>query len=450
MDPRADGDGHVAAVQDAPDVEPGGDEPHPGGGNGHERRERRERRDDEPPPKPPLRARVRRWRRQHPRGAVILVVAVVLALAAGVVLWWWLHVHESTDDAQIDGHIAPVGVRIAGTVTAVHVEDNQAVTAGQLLVELDPRDYEVALARAEAELAQARANLEAEHPNVPITATSNLTQVLTTGEDITTARAAVAAAERDAQAALARVHAAEATDARAQADLARNRFLIGQRAIAPQRFDEIAATAKAAHAELASQQATARAAQKAVDEQRARLQQALSRAGEAQKNAPHQLSIKQANTDAKTAAVKIAEANVARAKLDLDYTRITAPLAGVVGRRSAEPGQRVQPGEQLLAIVALDDLWVTANFKETQLRQLRIGQSVHVHVDALAAAIDGTVESFAGASGARYSLLPPENATGNFVKVVQRLPVRIKIAPDQDTKRRLRPGMSVVPRVRVH
>ncbi len=431
-----------------------GIEPHPDG-NGRDEEapshpdiERRDEHEEEPP-KPSRRERLRRWRREHPRGAVVLIVVLALLVVVGAVVWWWLHVHESTDDAQIDGHIAALSARVAGNVTAVYVEDNTPVTAGQLLVQLDPRDYQVALARAEADLLRARAELEAEHPNVPMTETTNVMQLQTTSQEVTNARAAVAAAERDAQAALARVASANATNVRAQADLARNQYLISQRAIPQATFDQFAATAKAARADVASAQATARAAQKAVEEQRARLEEALSRHGEVTRNAPRQLSIRQANIDAKEAAVKAAEAAVERARLDLEYTRVVAPFNGVVGKRTVERGQHVQPGEQLLAVVDLDDLWVTANFKETQLRLLRIGQKVHVKVDALARSIDGTVESFAGASGARYSLLPPENATGNYVKVVQRLPVRIHLAAPDDVRKRLRPGMSVEPRVRV-
>ena len=395
----------------------------------------------------PLGRRARRWRREHPRGAVIALVVVLALVAVGVIVWWWMHTHETTDDAQIDGHIAPISSRVAGTVTRVYVEDNQTVERGQLLVELDPRDYEVAVARAEAELAQARAQLAAENPNVPITATTNVTQIATSSDEVVSARAAIAAAGRDYQSSLARVKASEANGARAEADLARYKYLLGQRAIPQERYDQVVATAKAARADTDSARALARSAQKTVEQQQARLQQALSRQGEANRNAPHQLSIREANIAAKEAAVKAAEAAVERAKLDLSYTKIAAPVAGVVGKRSVEPGQRVQPGEELLSVVALGDLWVTANFKETQLRRLRIGQKVRIKVDALGEKIDGTVESFAGASGARYSLLPPENATGNYVKVVQRLPMRIRIEPNQDPHRRLRPGMSVEPSV---
>jgi len=412
-------------------------------GNGHDREH-----DEEPEPeREPVRVRARRWRRAHPRGTLLIVAGVLLLIAGAILLWWYFHTHESTDDAQIDAHIAPISSRVAGTVTAVAVEDNRPVERGQLLVELDPRDYKVALARAEAELAQARAQLAAESPNVPITATRNVTQIANAGDDVTSARAAVEAATRDHQSALAHVKAAAANQARADADLARYKYLLGQRAIPEERYDAIVAADKATRAEADSARALARSAQKSVEQQQARLQQALSRAGEAHRTAPEQLTIREANIAAKEAAVKAAEAAVERAKLDLEYTRIVAPVAGVVGNRSVEPGQRVQPGEPLLGVVALDDLWVTANFKETQLRRLRPGQKVRIKVDALDEKIDGVVESFPGASGARYSLLPPENATGNYVKVVQRLPVRIRIQPNQDPHRRLRPGMSVEPNV---
>ena len=435
--PHHDGDGREPETPDEEHEPERTREPEPGS-------------DGEPPkPREPLRRRAARWRRAHPRGTVAIVVILIALVAVAVIVWWWMHTHESTDDAQIDGHIAPISSRVAGTVTRVYVEDNQRVERGQLLVELDPRDYEVAVARAEAQLAQARAELAAANPSVPITATSNVTQIATSSDEVESARAAIAAAERDYQSALARVKAAEANGTRAEADLARYKYLLSQRAIPEQRYDAALATAKAARADVESARALARGAQKEVDQQKSQLQQALSRQGEANRNAPHQLSIREANIAAKEAAVKAADAALERAKLDLSYTKIMAPVAGVVGKRSVEPGQHVQPGEEMLSVVALGDLWVTANFKETQLNHLRVGQKVRIKVDALDEKLDGTVESFAGASGARYSLLPPENATGNYVKVVQRLPVRIKIAPDQDRQRRLRPGMSVEPRVTV-
>lgn len=397
-----------------------------------------------------LRGRVGGWRRAHPRGAIALLVLVVLLIVGAAILWWYLATFESTEDAQIDGHISPVSTRVAGTVTGVFVENNQRVQAGQLLVQLDPRDYQVALDRAEAELARAQAQLAATHPSVPITSTTTQTTVATTTQEVSDAEAALAAAERDVQAAQARVQAARATEERARADLDRTRYLFLEKATPVERLDAAEAVYKAAHADVASQRALARAAAKAVEQQQARLRQAWSRQGEAQKNAPRQVSVQKSQIDAQQAAVRAAQAEVERAQLELAYTRITAPIAGVIGMRSAEPGQRVQPGEQLVAVVDLDHVWVTANFKETQIKGMRVGQPVHIEVDALGGeALRGQVESFPGATGARYSLLPPENATGNWVKVVQRLPVRIALSPGQDPRHRLRLGMSVEARVRV-
>lgn len=414
--------------------------PEPPRKNGHDgERPRRRWRD----------GRLGRWRREHPRGALVIVVLVLLLIVAVIVIWWYLATFESTDNAQIDGHISPVSTRVAGTVTRVFVEDNQRVVAGQLLAQLDPADYKVALARAEAELQRAQATLEAAHPSVPITSTTTQTAVATTEQEVATAEAAVAAAERDAQAARARVQAALATAERAKSDLDRQQYLFRQKAIPRERLDAAVATYKAARADVASQRALARAANKAVEQQKARLEQAESRQREAQKNAPRQVNVQKAQIDAQQAAVRAAAAAVERARLDLSYTRIVAPIAGIVGKRSVEPGQRVQPGEQLVAIVDLDHVWVTANFKETQMEVLRVGQSARIHVDALDEDLRGKIVSFPGATGARYSLLPPENATGNWVKVVQRLPVRIALAPGQDPHDRLRLGMSVEARVRV-
>jgi membrane fusion protein (multidrug efflux system) len=410
-------------------------------GDGHKR--------EPPQEKLPLRRRMGRWRRAHPRGTVVIALLLVASVAAAIFLGRYLRSYISTDDAQIDAHIAPLSTRVSGTVTAVLVEDNQAVKAGQLLIQLDPRDYQVALERAQGDLLQAEGNLAAENPNLPMTMTTTNTQLATFASDVDNARAALSAAEREVQSAEARVHAARANLARADADLARYKFLSKEKAIPEERYDQVVATAKAQRADLQSQLASARAARHVVEEQRARLAQALKRQGEVQKNAPRQVSIRQAELDAREGAVKAAQAAVARARLDLEYTRIVAPFDGVVGKRTVEPGQRVQPGEQLMALVDLDRLWVTANFKETQIQRLKLGQPARISVDALDQKYDGWVESFAGASGARYSLLPPENATGNYVKVVQRLPVRIGIQPGQDSQHRLRPGMSVEPKVHV-
>jgi membrane fusion protein (multidrug efflux system) len=385
----------------------------------------------------------------HRRRRALTFGLVVLLVALGALVWWYLSTYQSTDDAQIDAHISAVSTRVAGTVTRVLVEDNQYVHRGDLLVELDPRDYQVAQARAEADLAQARAALEAEQPQEPITATTNLTDQVSASDEVSNARAALAAAERDYDAALARTHQAEANRVRSAADRRRYQYLLHERAITQERFDQVLATAQAQDAEVAASEALARAARHTVEQQNARLWQAQMRRAQLTHNAPRQLAIRGANSQSRQASVQAAQAGVERARLDLEYTRIVAPIDGIVGKRAAEPGNHVLPGEQLIAIVDLEHVWVTANFKETQLRWMRVGQPARVHVDALKRNLAGRIESFAGASGARFSLLPPENATGNFVKVVQRLPVRIALRPGQDRQHRLRPGMSVEPRVRL-
>jgi membrane fusion protein (multidrug efflux system) len=396
-----------------------------------------------------LRLRVRRWIRAHRRGTALLFGLFALLIAALVWLFVYLHSYESTDDAQVDGHIAPVGTRVNGTVLRVGVEDNQWVKAGDLLVELDPRDAQVALARAEAELARAEAQLAASHPQVPITTTTSQTRVTTSREDVSVARAALSASEREHESAIARVKEAEANHERATADLERYRFLLREKAIPPERWDEKLAQARATAATVDANRALARSAQKGVEEARERLNATESRLDEANRNAPLAVEVQRSTVSAGAAGVMSARAAVEQAKLDLDYTRVRAPIDGIIGRRSAEPGARVQPGQALLAIVDVRTLWVTANFKETQLGRMRPGQPADFRVDALGRKFRGVVESLGGATGSRYSLLPPENATGNYVKVVQRVPVRIRIDPGQRDADRLRPGMSVVPSVRL-
>jgi membrane fusion protein, multidrug efflux system len=373
----------------------------------------------------------------------------VLAAAASVLLWLWLSRFESTDDAQIDGHIAALSSRITGTVTAVHVQENDTVQAGQPLVELDPRDYQVALDRTQAALAQAGAQLEAQAPNVPIVTTTAHTQKSATLDDVAAARAVLDQARRDHQAALAQIRQARASRTRAGLDRARYRYLVAENAVPHQQYEEKLATSREADAALDGAQAQAKSAAQRIDQAAAQLARAQRVADEAGQNAPHQVAVQHASVLARQAEVKAAEAAVAGAELDLSYTRIAAPADGIIGRRSAEVGEHVQPGQELLAFVDTRDLWVTANFKETQLRHMQAGQRARVHVDALGRDYDGELVSFAAASGARFSLLPPENATGNYVKVVQRLPMRVRLAPGQRDLDRLRPGMSVEVKVYV-
>jgi len=364
-------------------------------------------------------------------------VAIGIAAAAVCLLGWWLYErqYEDTDDAQVDGNISAVSPRVPGTVTAVLVVDNQRVKAGDVLVELDPTDLEVALAQATAAVAQAEAQLAAEHPNVPITVASNRASLETADADVEGARTDLEAARRD-------LDQAVANDTLAQLQLARGKELLSGQSIAQADFDQRVAAADVARAAVA-------AAQQRLAGKQSRLESALARQQEVRQNAPRQLVAREASVAMRQANLELARDELKQARLNLSYAKVVAPADGIIGRKSVNVGDRVQPGQQLLALTQTGDLWVTANFRETQVRDMRVGQSAEVHVDALSRSYTGKVESFAGATGSRYSLLPPENATGNYVKVVQRLPVRIRLDPGQPEMDRLRPGMSVEPKVKV-
>jgi membrane fusion protein (multidrug efflux system) len=386
--------------------------------------------------------------RTHPMRAAAALLAIAAMAIAAQWAWYYFQSYESTDDAQIDTHISIASPRVNGTVIAVHTDDNQVVQAGQVLIEIDPRDYQARVAQARADLAQAMAAVTAQRPNVPITSATTGTAVTTGGQQVANGQAALAAAEHDYDATVANLRAAEATNTRAQADLARYRDLVNKDEVSRQQYDTALATATAASATVDSGAASAKAAQQLVAQRRAALDQALTQLSEAEVNAPKRVSIQRAELATREANVRSAEAQLEQALLNLSYCKILAPVSGVVGRRTVEVGNRIQPGEQLLYITQLDDLWVTANFKETQLSRMKPGQRAVISVDALGGGrFEGYVESMPGASGARFSLLPPENATGNYVKVVQRLPVRIRLKPGQDPDRKLRPGMSVGPKV---
>jgi membrane fusion protein, multidrug efflux system len=407
-------------------------------------------RKEHPPEKPkkrPLRQRLAFFPREHPLGFAIALIVVAILLVGGYLLLGYLASYESTDDAQVSAHIHPVGARVNGTVIAVFVENTQSVTPNETLVELDPRDYQAAVTRAEGNLAQAQGQLSAENPNVPITQTTNITTVSTAQSDVASAEAALAAAQHDYDAALADLRQAEADNGNAQADEVRYRDLVDKDEVPREQFDAKLAAAQAAAAAVSARRASADAAQKMIPQREAALAQARSRLAEARNNSPRQLDIRQAAVSERQGTVEMAKAQLRQARLNLSYCTISAPLAGIVGNRYVEVGQRVQAGEQLMDITQMDDFWVDANFKETQIRRMRPGQSVTLHVDALGRDFSGYVENIAGATGAEYSLLPPENATGNYVKVVQRLPVRIRLRKGQPGLERLRPGMSVEPKV---
>jgi membrane fusion protein (multidrug efflux system) len=386
---------------------------------------------------------------RRPRAfSLIVLLGVVCALGVGgYFLKSYFSTYETTDDAQVDGHLNSVSTRIDGTLTAVHFGDNQMVEAGQPLADIDPGEYRVAVEQSRAALAQARAQVRAEDPNIPIVETSNLTTVSSSEADVLNAQAAVSAAEGDRDAAAAKIREAEANAAKAQADLARYQTLVDRDEISRQTYDQAVAAAKASAATVESNRAAAAAAERVVEQRRAQLARSQSRLSEASANGPRQLSIQRANVAARGASVAAAQAQLDRALLDLSYCKILAPVSGIVTKKNAEVGQRVSPGQQLLYIVQTNDLWVTADFKETQLRRIRPQQRATIKVDALEQTFEGYVDSMSGATGARTSLLPPENATGNFVKVVQRLPVRIRFKPGQAGLERLRAGMSAEPTV---
>jgi membrane fusion protein (multidrug efflux system) len=333
------------------------------------------------------------------------IVVAVVVLGWGISKWLYAHTHESTDDAQVDGHIIPVLAKVGGYVTDVAVEDNDSVRAGQLLVRIDDAEYKVRLAQAEAELAAARAAAGTERA---------------TGQ----AEAAVATASSQRAALDAEIAAARANQTKALADLARMKELAAKHIVSQQQLDAAQAAADAATANL----------------------QALERQA-----AASGASVVSAQAGVRMARARLEAAQAARdnAALQLSYTTITAPVSGIVSKKLVEVGQLVQPGQTLMSIVADTGVWVTANFKETQLSNMRVGQPVEIDVDAYdGCKAEGRVQSLSPATGAKFALLPPDNATGNFTKVVQRVPVRIAITRGCGPGRPLRPGLSVVPHVR--
>lgn len=415
-------------------VRPGGEDPLPG----TTRPERAE-------------GRGGRWR-GYPRrifrsGTTLLLLAAVL-VAAFAVYWFRYRPWVSTDDAQVDSHINTVSARVGGYVTRVNVDDNRKVEAGAILAEIDPSRYRIALDKAKAEYADAVASAEAARTGVPIASVTTASQLTTARAAVENGRAGIVAAERQLEGAQAREREAEANDARAQKDLQRYTMLVSRDAVARQTYDLAVSTAKASAASLDVARAATHAAGEQVVQARGRLAQTqaeLRTAG----TGPRQISITRARADSADAAVKKAQTALEQARLNLQYTKVVAPVSGIVGNRTVEVGQNVSPGQTLLSIVQVGDLWVTANFKETQIRGMKPGRLVRIYVDVNGRTYEGRVDSIGAASGARFSLFPPENATGNYVKVVQRVPVKIVFGNGQDVERMLRPGMSVEPEVKV-
>ena len=381
------------------------------------------------------------------RNLMIVAVAAVV-IAGGVYLWRYLNSYESTDDAQADVHLYPVSARVSGYVIRVNVDDNQWVEKGTVLVEIDPKDYEVAVAQAEANLANAEATAQSLNITVPITSVNSSTQLKYTASDIDNTNAGVIAAERQLTAAQSQVEEAEANDVRVQDDLRRYKLLVDKREVAGQVYDQALAAAKSSTAAVAAARANESAAQQFVQQARSRRIQADANHQYAE-TGPQQVSSTQARARAAVADVEQKRAQLEQARLNLGYTKIVAPVSGEVNK-TVVVGLNVTPGQQLLTVVPLDEVWVTANFKETQLKHMRVGQKAEIHVDSSGRTLKGHVDSIAGATGPLFSLLPPENATGNYVKIVQRIPVKIVLDPGENRDHRLRPGMNVVPDVYLH
>ncbi len=385
-------------------------------------------------------------------GRHFIAIGVIVVLVLGALLFWWRSTfYEDTDDAQINGHLVQISARIAGQVIKVYVDENQQVAAGAPICDLDPKDFEVAVQQDEANLQAAEAAYEAAKVNVPITGINTGSTLRSTSSDVEGAQAQVAASRQQLTGAVAQIAQAEANYTKAKLDLERYKPLVEKDVISKQQWDQAVATADADKAALdnakaneAAARAQVRVSEERVKQAQAQYQSALS--------GPQQVAAQKARADQAAAQVEQAKAQLEQAKLNLSYTKIVAPEAGIITRKSVEINQNVSVGQNLMTLVSLDDIWITANFKETQLRHMRAGQTGEISVDAYGGRkYDVKVTQIGGATGSVLSLFPPENATGNYVKVVQRVPVRLDLAdPKNENKDHLlRPGLSVEPKVRV-
>ena len=397
------------------------------------------------------------------RAKWLLIPIALILIGGGYAAWNYFSKWESTDDAQVDGHIHPVNARVAGTVTLVNVKENQHVDAGTVLAQLDPRDYQVAVARAQAELAQAKANVIAARAGVPVASSAAGTQITSSEAIAERAKRGVDVAEMELAATQARLNAAQSRVREAQAnatkaarDLDRMKQLIAKDEISQQQYDAAVGAADAARAAVETAEAGVvqgqheiAVAQGRTAQSQAELQQAQAEAQGA-KTAPQQVVISQAQSQSAEARVQLAQAALDQAQLNLEYTTIKAPVAGTVSKKTVEVGQVLQTGQPLMSIVPMENVWITANFKETQLVDMHPGQAASVSIDAFGGRVlRAHIDSISSATGAKFSLLPPENATGNYVKVVQRIPVKLVLDDGQDPEHQLRPGMSTVVKVQV-
>lgn len=395
-------------------------------------------------------------------GRIFVIIVVLVLISGGYLFWLHLSKFESTDDAEVDGQVYAISSRINGHIIDVKVDDEQQVKAGDVLVVLDPKDYEVAVAKARADLADAVATYDSSRSDVPITSTNTKSTLTNANAARLDASAGVSGSERQLGGARARLATAQANVRVAQAnltkatqDVERYKQLVSKDEISKQQYDQAVSAMDAARATLDAQNATVNeatqnisVAEKNVEQAQTRVEQANAQIQSAL-TGPDQVKVTQAKAQSAAAKVEQQKAMLDQAELNLKYTTIVAPIDGVVGKKSVAAGQNVSAGQEMMAVVPLDGLWITANFKETQLQKMRVGQTVKIKADAYDREYTGKVLRIAGASGARFSLLPPENATGNYVKVVQRIPVRIALDPGQDGDHLLRQGMSVTPTVQL-
>ena len=383
--------------------------------------------------------------RNMTKNARVVIAGMATLLVVGAATAWALYSqgYESTDDAQVDGHLNVVSARISGTTAAVYVTDNQIVEVGQPLVDLDPSEQTVAYAQAKAQYDQAVAQLKAQRPSVGITQAENFAAAVTGDAQVLQAKAASAAASQDLASAQAKLSEAEAIRARDDAELGRYEQLFQSGTISRQDYERSIAAARSSDANVNAAKANVASSEKVVVQRKAEIQAQAARREQTARTAPRQLSIKEADLANAEANVEAASAQLKRAELNLSFCHVVSPVHGIVTQRSAEIGNRVSEAQPLMMVVATRDTWITANFKETQLAKMYAGQRANVHVDALKKDLEGTVESIPAITGARSSVLPPENATGNYIKVVQRMPVRIRLNANQGSVERLHPGMSV-------
>jgi membrane fusion protein (multidrug efflux system) len=397
-----------------------------------------------PQPKRSLLATMKHYRKS------LFIAAVIVALVLSVASWIYFSSYESTDDAQVDGHLHPISARISGTILSVNpdVQDSHFVQAGTVLAEIDPADFQAERDRAQADYERLQSGSVAAEKDITVTSSGSNGRLDLAHAAISEAEDSVASERAALQAAEARMAGAEANFTRAEADRQRYEKLLAKHEISQSEYDRVATEASTDREAVTAGRAETLSAQKRIAQAQSRLAERkadLLSAG----SAPQQIASSRAKAAAAVSDASRARAQLTTAQLNLGYTKIIAPVSGIIGRRTVEAGQRVQPGQQLLTIIPVDDLWITANFKETQLQKMKPGQAVTIRADASGRDYRGHIDSLGGATGSRFSLLPPENATGNYVKVVQRVPVRIVLDPGENDDHRLRPGMSVEPKVKL-